>query len=464
MSTMKLSQMVANALDTASQNVASARDAEKTAGLATRVGEKFMEHAPEMGNAAQRVGGMAASVGKHLGGKSTEQAVGRGLAAAGGLAAGGAAVGAAGAAASRDKKSSVLETAQDAVKFAESLESLAHLMPKIAGGSIQVNDANGPAISQTAGQGATKDTNTKATSLSPNEAGAQTSSGSGAPLDTNKSAADFAHAAASMMLDAKLAQAKALEMAGHHKTAAEMNLQAKAEFEKAKLAYTEAAPTPKGETKTVPTDFTIPGGVARDNAGMASMTKRDAKTQDVRASASKHISEPALSAASDKGLTDNLNNTSGAKIAGIFSKVAGRKQAYSAADSMGGFDSQGLSPEVRAQVNHRLSLALGGVSALGLGASGAMMGAGAGAKGALIGGALGAGVGGLGGYGLGRLQAHGQSEMDKQREDTRGLGTLNGKLVPMSDASSLAGLLDRKLLGANTIASPEEVAASKAKK
>jgi len=327
MSTMKLSQMVAHALDTASQNVASARDAEKTAGLATRVGEKVMEHAPSMGNAAQRAMGMAAGVGQHLGGKTTEQAIGRGLAAAGGLAAGSAAVGAGAAAASRDKKSSVLETAQDAVKFAESLESLAHLMPKIAGGSIQVNDANGPAISQTAGQGATKDSPTKATSLSPNEAGAQTSSGSGAPLDTNKSAADFAHAAASMMLDAKLAQAKALEMAGHHKTAAQMNLQAKAEFEKAKLAYTEAAPTPKGETKTVPTDFTIPGGVARDNAGMISLTKRDAKTQDVRASASKHISEPALSSASDKGLTDNLNNTSGAKIAGIFSKVANRKQA-----------------------------------------------------------------------------------------------------------------------------------------
>lgn len=333
---MKLSQLVNSALEDASVKVASARDAEKTAGAATALGEKVMERVPSMSGLGQRAIGVAQDVGKHLGGKTTESAVGRGLMAAGGATA----LGAAGAAEAgrrhRNKTSSseVVSTATEAVKFAESLEHLAMLFPKIATSSHSVNDLAGPPVLVSPSKGGTKDTSTKATSLSHDEASSQGGAKTdGMHVETFKS--PYAKKAAEEILSAKIAQSEALLAAGQAKQAQALAKAAQLEFERAKKAYDEDANTPKGNPQTLavnrkPGDFPVPGGKVTDNQGMIDMTKRQAKTDDVRADASKHISEPALSAASDKGLTDNLEHTEGAKIAkvnDILGKVAARKRA-----------------------------------------------------------------------------------------------------------------------------------------
>lgn len=333
---MKLSQLVNSALEDASVKVASARDAEKTAGAATALGEKVMERVPSMSGLGQRAIGVAQDVGKHLGGKTTESAVGRGLMAAGGATA----LGAAGAAEAgrrhRNKTSSseVVSTATEAVKFAESLEHLAMLFPKIATSSHSVNDLAGPPVLVSPSKGGTKDTSTKATSLSHDEASSQGGAKTdGMHVETFKS--PYAKKAAEEILSAKIAQSEALLAAGQARAATALAKQAQAEFEAAKRAYDEEANTPKGDPQTLAVnrkagDFPVPGGKVTDNKGMIDMTKRQAKTDDVRADASKHIAEPALSAASDKGLTDNLDHTEGAKIAkvnAILAKVAARKKA-----------------------------------------------------------------------------------------------------------------------------------------
>lgn len=335
---MKLSQLVNSALEDASAKVASARDAEKTAGAATAIGEKVMEKVPSMSGLGQRAIGVAQDVGKHLGGKTTESAVGRGLLAAGGATA----VGAAGAAEagrrhhSKTASAEAVSTATEAVKFAESLEHLAMLFPKIAAGSVQINDRAGPEVLISPSKGTTKDTSTKATTLSAAEASHQGGSGDNMHVETFKS--PYAKKAAEEILSAKIAQSEALLAAGQAKQAQALAKQAQAEFEAAKKAYDEDAKTPKGSPETLavnrkPGDFPVPGGKVTDNAGMISMTKRQAKTDDVRREASKHVSEPALSSASDKGLTDNVDHTEGAKIAkvnDILAKVAARKGASAA--------------------------------------------------------------------------------------------------------------------------------------
>lgn len=79
----------------------------KSAGAATQLGEAVMKHVDRMPGVAQRALGHATRAGQALGGKTTEQALGRGLVAAGGAAAGTAA---AAGLASRKKESS--ETAE----------------------------------------------------------------------------------------------------------------------------------------------------------------------------------------------------------------------------------------------------------------------------------------------------------------------------------------------------------------
>ena len=466
---MKLSQLVNSALEDASVKVASARDAEKTAGAATALGEKVMERVPSMSGLGQRAIGVAQDVGKHLGGKTTESAVGRGLMAAGGATA----LGAAGAAEAgrrhRNKTSSseVVSTATEAVKFAESLEHLAMLFPKIATSSHSVNDLAGPPVLVSPSKGGTKDSPTKATSLSHDEASSQGGAKTdGMHVETFKS--PYAKKAAEEILSAKIAQSEALLAAGQARAATALAKQAQAEFEAAKRAYDEEANTPKGDPQTLAVnrkagDFPVPGGKVTDNKGMIDMTKRQAKTDDVRADASKHISEPALSAASDKGLTDNLEHTEGAKIAkvnAILGKVAARKQAASLADYMplSGPDTASLDPEVYKQLAHRASLLSGGLTGLEGGVIGGGLGhAVGGTRGAVIGGLAGAGLGALTGYGGSRAGMGLRHMVDSNRQETKGQGVVAGKL---QRTGPLSAAIHGALLGQNTMATPEEMAAA----
>ncbi len=232
---------------------------------------------------------------------------------------------------SAEKRASVTSTAQEAIKFAENCEHLALLFPKLAGGPGATETFVSP------DKGTTKDTPTKAQSLSPQMASTGGDSGKGREVETNANAAPYAKKAAEALLDAKLAQSQALLSVGRAKEAQTLAESAKAEFETAKRAYEEEdskTNTPKGSPKTLETYVSgtsgAPGGVAPDNAGAASFTKRDGKKREI-APLSEHIKEPAFSAASDKGLSDNLDHTAGAKIAGIFSNVKARKTAAATA-------------------------------------------------------------------------------------------------------------------------------------
>lgn len=237
-----------------------------------------------------------------------------------------------------EKRASAISTAQDALKLAENMTQLSALFPKIAAEMParlpgQMENFKSPT------EGTTKDSPTKATSLSHEMASSGGDGSTSRDLKTNRHDAPYAKQAAQTMLDAKLAQAEALKAVGNAAAAEKLAHEAKAEFEAAKKAYEEEDPqtrTPKGNPQTLPLnrkpgDLPVPSGPARDNAGMASMTKRDAKTNFVRQGVSPHIKEPALSSASDKGLTDNLDHTEGAKIASpinvILEAVKNRKTA-----------------------------------------------------------------------------------------------------------------------------------------
>lgn len=396
---MKLSQLVSSALEDAQAKVASAMDAEKNAGAAdtarkavdtaaTAVGSAAHGLAQNMGpgvvgRSARKIVDVAGDVGgKYLGGTSALSDAGRGLIAAGGL--GVAGTGATALAAKKlmgkkkkdePEKVGALDTAVEAMKLAESLEHLAMLFPKLAEGSTQINDINGPAVLVSPNMGTTKDSPTKATSVPAHRAHSGGGGGSDMNIETNKhpdggqqnyaakqafmSAADgirkgrendakrnraagikddYAAKAAQAILEAKVAQSNALLMAGHAQAATQLAKQAQAEFMQAKRAYEEedaSTNTPKGNPQSLvvnrnPGDFPVPGGRVTDNAGMIAMTKRQAKTEDVRRDAGKHVQETALSAVSDKGLTDNLDHTEGAKIANIFQLAAMRKAAGAA--------------------------------------------------------------------------------------------------------------------------------------
>lgn len=104
-------------------------EASKSAGAATQLGEAVMKHVDRMPGVAQRALGHAHNLGARLGGKTTEQAMGRGLMAVGGGAAAAGAAGA-GALATRKKESSAaVEAARglpfDGEKSAVSLAELA---------------------------------------------------------------------------------------------------------------------------------------------------------------------------------------------------------------------------------------------------------------------------------------------------------------------------------------------------
>lgn len=230
----------------------------------------------------------------------------------------------------KDKTASVVSTATEAVKFAQSLENLSMLWPKLAG--METETYVSP------DKGKTQDTSTTPKSIPSQMASTGGAPPKGIETATNKNEAPYAKKAAEEILSAKLAQAEALLAVGRAKEAEAMAKQAKADFEAAKKAYEEedgSTRTPKGNPQTLPVnrspgDLPVPSGPARDNQGMINMTKRDAKTKDVRESASQHLSEPALSAATDKGLTDNLEHTEGAKIATIMTAVRARASARAA--------------------------------------------------------------------------------------------------------------------------------------
>lgn len=252
-----------------------------------------------------------------------------------------------------EKRASVISTASEAVKVAEVLEHLAVVMPKLAemgtnrgGGSTMVQDRTGPAVLVSPDKGATKDTPTSASSVPAQRAHSGGGPGKGMHVETNKgdyTSPDWTKnkEAAEAVLTAKLAQSNALLAVGRAKEATDLANTARAEFERLKKAYEEEDPSTRVSTsgagaKTLPTnrnqgDLPVPTGPVRDNKGMIDMTKRDAKTKDVRTEAGKHLSEPALSAKTDKGLADNVEHTEGAKIASILDTAAARKAAATAA-------------------------------------------------------------------------------------------------------------------------------------
>ena len=382
---MKLSQLVSSALEDAQAKVASAKDAEKVAGLGTSVGKAITDRGHMPVNLA--------ALGERLGGKTVDSQVGRGALAAAGVLGTGALAAGAGAkkllSKKEPEKTSALDTAVEAMKLAESLEHLAMLFPKLAEASAQINDINGPEVMVSPNMGVTKDSPTKATSVPAHRASSGGGSGPNMAIETNKhpdaGEQNYAAKAAQAILEAKIAQSNALLMAGQAQAASQLAKQAQAEFEAAakqasfappstyenrlfneqydrrkrqermgeevrglagkameklrgKQAYEEedaSTNTPKGNPQSLavnrrPGDLPVPSGPVTDNAGMIAMTKRQAKTEDVRREAGKHVQETALSAASDKGLIDNLDHTEGAKIAGIFYKAASRKAAGAA--------------------------------------------------------------------------------------------------------------------------------------
>lgn len=237
-----------------------------------------------------------------------------------------------------EKRASVRETAKEAMQFAESLDHLAALFPKIASSTMHVS---GPEILTSPDKGKTQDSNTKATTLTHTEA-----STGGGPLNAKGQVPNdgsvggvpnrFSKKAAEEILLAKVAQAEALMAVGRANEATKIANEAKAEFERAKKAYEEedgSTKTPKGSPKSLETYVSgtsgAPGGVAPDNKSVASFTKRDGKKREI-APIAEHLREPAFSARSDKGLSDNLDHTQGAKIASVMDKAAARKAASAA--------------------------------------------------------------------------------------------------------------------------------------
>lgn len=241
-----------------------------------------------------------------------------------------------------EKRASVMNTAKEAMKFAASLEHLAVLIPKMAATSHSTMEVSGPEILVSPDKGKTQDSGTKAQTLTPAEASHGGGGGGAAGQVANDGSVGgvpnrFSKKAAEEMLLAKIAQSEALAAVGRAKEAADLANAARVEFERAKKAYEEedaSTKTPKGSPKTLETFVSgtsgAPGGVAPDNKGMASFTKRDGKKREI-APIAEHLREPAFSARADRGLQDNLDHTQGAKISSMLDKVAARKSAGASA-------------------------------------------------------------------------------------------------------------------------------------
>jgi hypothetical protein len=249
--------------------------------------------------------------------------------------------------ASTEKRAGVVKTAARAVEIAAALDNLGMLMPKIAsggntnrgGGSVGPQDRPGPAITSSPQMGATRDSNTKAQTLSHQEASSGGGPSSGMHLHTNKSqnatsstvkGAALSREAAEQILLAKVAQVEALRAAGNLNEALKLASQAQADFERSKKAYEEEDDSTRltyGDPKTMPASSSsnggAAGGVALDNQGMINFTKRDGKARE-RGAIAQHVSEPAFSATSDRGIQDNVQTTTGAKIASVREKIAAK--------------------------------------------------------------------------------------------------------------------------------------------
>ncbi len=243
---------------------------------------------------------------------------------------------------STEKRASVLSTAKEAIKFAESLEHLAVIFPKLASASKSTMDVVGPEIMTSPDKGKTKVPHTKATTLTAAEASHGGGGGNAKGQVANDGSVGgvpdrFSKQAAEEILLAKIAQSNALMAIGQAKQAAELADGARAEFERAKQAYEEEdgkTRTPKGSPKSLETYVSgtsgAPGGVAPDNKGVASFTKRDGKKREISQIA-EHLREPAFSARSDRGIQDNFEHTQGAKIAAKLDAIKARKSATHAA-------------------------------------------------------------------------------------------------------------------------------------
>lgn len=234
-----------------------------------------------------------------------------------------------------EKRASVIETAKLAMQFADSLDNLALVIPKLAS---PMAAATGPAATESPDKGKTKHTPTHASTLSSAEASHGGGGGNAKGQVANDGSVGgvpnaFSKKAAEDMLLAKIAQSNALLAVGQAKEAAALAKTAQAEFERMKKAYEEedsSTRTPKGSPKSLETHASgmtgAPGGVAPDNKGMATMTQRDAKKREI-APIAEHVREPAFSARTDRGIQDNFEHTTGAKIASMLDKIKARKTA-----------------------------------------------------------------------------------------------------------------------------------------
>lgn len=141
------------------------------------------------------------------------------------------------------KRASVTETAKLAMQFAESIEHLATVFPKLAAPMAQ---ATGPEAMESPTKGTTKDTNTKATTLSAAEASHGGGGGNAKGQVANDGSVGgvpdrFSKKAAEEILLAKIAQSEALMSIGRANEAATLAKAAQEEFEKASSRFDSVA-------------------------------------------------------------------------------------------------------------------------------------------------------------------------------------------------------------------------------
>lgn len=271
----------------------------------------------------------------------------------------------------------VLSDADYAIKLAEALDNASHVVEKLASmvperAETSTPSPNGLPNMASGHMEPTKDTNTKARTLSAHEAFTGGDSGSGPMVETFKSphAEGGGKTAAQIEAEVREKQAgmasrlgeavldKAVSSGAVDKgvvrrgldaaqragaalggkstesavgrglmaggaaaagaAAAGAGAAAAGRKKHASLASMPAkvAASPADHPGSLPIDPPVSGGVAPDNAGAASMTQRDAKSRE-KAEIAQHVSEPAFNAAADAGLKDNVQNASaaGAKIA-----------------------------------------------------------------------------------------------------------------------------------------------------
>lgn len=209
----------------------------------------------------------------------------------------------------KSEKTSALNESVDAasyaMKLAEACDHTARLIPKLA--EYSPTDRPGPAVQQ-AGHMTSRTKHTKETPKTlDKDTATHGGGGKGTDLETNEDGGP---------------QKKAAEQFVRHHIAQHRAKTSSRDLLRqygAKVAQDPSSPQPKisggkGKGTDLKVEPTHPSRIP-DNKGLINMTRRAARTQDTRQGAGKYFSEPAFSAATDKGLQDHFQNTGSAKIA-----------------------------------------------------------------------------------------------------------------------------------------------------